>query len=205
MGSLRWVMQVMWKTGYSSGHGVEAGVVAEGAFAAQFAEFDVAFEDDFGVGGDFKVDGLALDDFDGLAAQEAGDHELLDSRAARGRWRRKMVAGSVPMETATSSREPLRLPKVTCGRPPMGPSGTLTRRRRTRPWRQRGRTSGRQLMRWQPRRAGLRGNARRPLSGAASACRWSGRRRPACGTCRYCACPADLSGHLGARCGRRAG
>ncbi len=60
------------------GHGVEAGVVAEGAFAAQFAEFDVAFEDDFGVGGDFEIDGFALDDFDGLAAQEAGDHELLD-------------------------------------------------------------------------------------------------------------------------------
>ena len=60
------------------GHGVEAGVVAERAFAAEFAEFDVAFEDDFGVGGDFEVDGFALDDLDRLAAQEAGDHELFN-------------------------------------------------------------------------------------------------------------------------------
>ena len=47
--------------------GVEAGVVAEGAFGAELVEADVAFEDDFGVGGDFEVDGLALDELDGLA------------------------------------------------------------------------------------------------------------------------------------------
>ena len=34
-------------------HGVEAGVIAEGTFGAEFVEVDVAFEDDFGVGGDF--------------------------------------------------------------------------------------------------------------------------------------------------------
>ncbi len=62
------------------GEGVEAGVVAEGAFAAQFAQFDVAFEDDFGVGGDFKIDGFAFDDFDRLAAQETGDEEFLHLR-----------------------------------------------------------------------------------------------------------------------------
>ena len=62
------------------GQGVEAGVVAEGAFAAQLAQFDVAFEDDLGVGGDFQIDGLALDDLDRLAAQETGDQELLDLR-----------------------------------------------------------------------------------------------------------------------------
>ena len=60
------------------GHGVEAGVVAEGAFGAELVEFDVAFEDDFGVGGDFEVDGFALDQLDGLLAQEAGDEELFD-------------------------------------------------------------------------------------------------------------------------------
>jgi hypothetical protein len=61
-------------------HGVEAGVVAEGAFGAQLAEFDVAFEDDLGVGRDFEIDGFALHDLDRLAAQEAGDQILLDIR-----------------------------------------------------------------------------------------------------------------------------
>jgi hypothetical protein len=42
-------------------------VVAEGAFGAELAELDVAFEDVLGVGGDFEVDGLALDEFDRLA------------------------------------------------------------------------------------------------------------------------------------------
>jgi hypothetical protein len=53
-------------------------VVAEGAFGAELAERDVAFEDVLGVGGDFEVDGLALDQLDGLAAEEAGDEVLLD-------------------------------------------------------------------------------------------------------------------------------
>ena len=43
-------------------HGVEAGVVAEGAFGAEFAEVHVAFQDVLGVGGDFEVDGLGLDE-----------------------------------------------------------------------------------------------------------------------------------------------
>ena len=55
-------------------------MVAEGAFGAEFVELDVAFEDDFGVGGDFEIDGFALDQFDGLFAEEAGDEELLDFR-----------------------------------------------------------------------------------------------------------------------------
>ncbi len=59
-------------------HGVEAGVVAEGAFGAELAELDEAFEDDLGVGRDFEVDGLALDELDGLLAEEAGDEVLLD-------------------------------------------------------------------------------------------------------------------------------
>ena len=53
-------------------------MIAKGAFAAQFAQLDVAFEDDFSVGGNLEIDGFALDDFDGLAAQEAGDEILLD-------------------------------------------------------------------------------------------------------------------------------
>ena len=32
------------------------------------------------MGGDFEIDGFALDDLDRLAAQEAGDHELLHLR-----------------------------------------------------------------------------------------------------------------------------
>ena len=49
------------------GGGVEAGVVAEGAFGAQLVEGDVAFENDFGVGGNFEVDGLALHQLDAAA------------------------------------------------------------------------------------------------------------------------------------------
>jgi hypothetical protein len=60
------------------GEGVEAGVVAKGAFAAQFAELDVAFEDDFSVSGNLEINGFALDDFDRLAAQETGDEILFD-------------------------------------------------------------------------------------------------------------------------------
>jgi hypothetical protein len=52
---------------------VEAGVVAEGAFGAEFVEVDVAFEDDFAGGGDFEVDGFALDELDWRGAEEAGD------------------------------------------------------------------------------------------------------------------------------------
>jgi hypothetical protein len=52
---------------------VEAGVVSEGAFGAEFVEIDVAFEDDLARGGDFEVYGLALDEFDRSGAEEAGD------------------------------------------------------------------------------------------------------------------------------------
>src|SRR5208282_4839661 len=57
---------------------VEAGVVAEGAFAAEFVQVDVALEDDFCRGRDFQVHGLALHQLHRLLAQEAGNHELLD-------------------------------------------------------------------------------------------------------------------------------
>ena len=59
-------------------HGVETGVVAKGAFGAQFAEVDEAFENVLGVGRDFQINGLGADKLDGLLAQEAGDEILLD-------------------------------------------------------------------------------------------------------------------------------
>ena len=57
---------------------VEAGVVSEGALGAEFVEVDVALENDFGVGGNFEIDGLALHEFDGLLAKEPGDDVFLD-------------------------------------------------------------------------------------------------------------------------------
>ena len=60
------------------GEGVEAGVVFEGAFVAEFAELDVAFQNNFGVGGHLEIDGFALDDFDGGAAQKTCNQILLD-------------------------------------------------------------------------------------------------------------------------------
>jgi hypothetical protein len=62
------------------GEGIETGVVAEGAFAAQFAQLDVAFEDDLGVGGNFEIDGFAFDDLHRLAAQETGDQVFFHLR-----------------------------------------------------------------------------------------------------------------------------
>src|SRR6202050_1772440 len=57
--------------------GVKAGLVAEGAFGAHLADFDIAFEDDFGVGGDFEVNCFAGDQVNRVFAQEAGEHELV--------------------------------------------------------------------------------------------------------------------------------
>ncbi len=68
MGSLRWVMAGEVEDGVVLLHGVEAGVVAEGAFGAELAELDVAFEDVLGVGGDFEVYGLGFDQLEGLPA-----------------------------------------------------------------------------------------------------------------------------------------
>ena len=72
--------------------GVEAGVVAEGPFGAHLADFDVAFEDDFGVGRDFEIHCFAGDEVHRVSAQEAGEHELVhigrDGKNAgqRGGW-----------------------------------------------------------------------------------------------------------------------
>jgi hypothetical protein len=52
---------------------VEAGVIPEGAFSAEFVDVDVAFEYDFTRGGDFQIDGFALDQLDGGGAEKSGD------------------------------------------------------------------------------------------------------------------------------------
>ena len=48
-------------------------MVAEGSFAAQFVQIDIAFEDDFTGRGNFQIDSLALDQLDGSTAKKAGD------------------------------------------------------------------------------------------------------------------------------------
>jgi hypothetical protein len=101
----------------------------------------------------------------------------------------KVVAGSVPMATATSRREPLRLPRATCGRPPMGPSGMATEPPADSAMATTLAVSGFFGGVWLRRRCAAHcGSARRRPFGAASACRWFGRRRPASYTCRCCAC-----------------
>ncbi len=83
------------------GHGVEPGVVAEGAFEdGTFAEFaciglswvpagescvgaDEAFDDHLGVGGDPEGDGFGPAEFDALAVEKAGYEEFGDARGER--------------------------------------------------------------------------------------------------------------------------
>ena len=77
MGSLRRVMQVMWKRRKLVFERVIAGVVAKGALGADVVEVNVAFEDDLGIGGDFEVHRLALDQFDRFLAQETREQELI--------------------------------------------------------------------------------------------------------------------------------
>ncbi len=62
---------------------VVAGVIAEGAFRALFAQFHIAFEYDLRVGRHLQVAGFALDHLDRLAAQEPGDHHLVQIRRQR--------------------------------------------------------------------------------------------------------------------------
>ena len=57
---------------------IEARMIAERPFAAQFAQFDVAFEHDLGLCGHLDVDGFALHHLDRLRAKEAGDHHLIE-------------------------------------------------------------------------------------------------------------------------------
>src|SRR5580704_12915771 len=57
---------------------IKSGVIAKRTFDAEFIEVDVAFENDFCVGGNFQIDGLALYEFHGLLTEESGDDELFD-------------------------------------------------------------------------------------------------------------------------------
>ena len=57
---------------------VVARVVAERALDADVVLRDVSLEDDLGVRGHLEVDGLAAHELDRLAAQEAGEHELVE-------------------------------------------------------------------------------------------------------------------------------
>ncbi len=62
------------------GHGVEAGVVAEGTFGAEFADLDVALQHVLGMRGYLQIHSLALHQFQRRLAQEAGNQVLLNLR-----------------------------------------------------------------------------------------------------------------------------
>ena len=62
---------------------IKTGVIAERAFGAQLAQFDVSFEHDFGLRRHLQVAGLALHHLDGALSQEAGDHHLVQVRRQR--------------------------------------------------------------------------------------------------------------------------
>ena len=69
------------------GRRVVAGVVSEGPFLGDLVLVDVALEDDLRVRRDLEVDRLRPDELNRLAAQEPGEHELVDvlrQRRARG-------------------------------------------------------------------------------------------------------------------------
>ena len=57
-------------------HGVEAGVVAEWAFASQLVELYVAFENDLRMRRDFEIDRLAFHQLDRLLPQKSGNQIL---------------------------------------------------------------------------------------------------------------------------------
>src|SRR5579859_1750375 len=66
------------KDGERLGRRVVAGVVAERALAPDVVLLDVALEHDLGPGRNLDADADAPHELDGLAAQEAGEHELVD-------------------------------------------------------------------------------------------------------------------------------
>jgi len=72
------VMQVRVEDGVVVGEGVETGCGRRRGLRCAVAELTYPSRMISGVGGDFKIDGFALDDFDGLAAEEAGDEELFN-------------------------------------------------------------------------------------------------------------------------------
>ncbi len=67
-------------------------VVAEGALGAKFVEVNVPFEDDLGGGGNFEINGFALDQLNRLLAEKAGD-EIFLHVGRRGNDRGKSKGG----------------------------------------------------------------------------------------------------------------
>lgn len=67
-----------------SGEAVVAGVVTEGAFELAFVGVDIAFDDEFAVGGDFDVYGFAFDGLDAFSAEESGEEDFVNSRGEGG-------------------------------------------------------------------------------------------------------------------------
>ena len=75
------------ENGERLGRRVVPGVVAERPLLGELVLVDVALEHDLGVRGHLQVDGLCLHELHRLAAQEPGEHELVDvlrQRRARG-------------------------------------------------------------------------------------------------------------------------
>ena len=58
--------------------------VAKRAFVAErLARVNVAFDDEVGVGGDFEIVGLALDEFDGFLAEITGEEKFVEAVGQR--------------------------------------------------------------------------------------------------------------------------
>jgi hypothetical protein len=58
-------------------------VIAERSFHAQIGVVDVALEHEFRVSRHFQIDGFALHEFHGFAAQQARKQEFIDYRRQR--------------------------------------------------------------------------------------------------------------------------
>ena len=92
---MRRVTHVMWKTGIVVGMRIETGVIPERALAPPLARLDVSFEDDLRARRHLEIDGNAFDEIDALAAQEAGQQQLVETlRHGRGGGKRQGRVGA---------------------------------------------------------------------------------------------------------------
>ena len=82
-------------------------MVAERAFVTQrFLRVHVAFDDEIGVGGHFKVVGLAFDEFDGFFAEITGEQEFIEA-VGQGRGGGEGERGIAAEENAPGMRVPV--------------------------------------------------------------------------------------------------